>query len=978
LAAALGRIPVIMGALIVLLGTTVLAGWQAGFEPAKRILPHFVAMNPLTAVAFMLAGCALIMSNDCLGAKPWKTGVRILLAIAVAAIGAARLLGCLGGPDFHLDQVLYAGRLTEGGLAGQVAVPNRVSPNTALLFVIGGLALALLGAARPGARKTAIMLSVGGAFLSLVATVGYFNGVSTLYRPTVLIPMALHTAIGAFLLCAGIFAVAARPAPAVTSADGATRMGQPLPLPVEKKIGYGFGAALFLLALIGVVCHVSLQDYAVASQANVHSRRVTGEITELIAALADAETGVRGYVIAGEERFLEPRDSAVSTTYSALEALKNWTREDSREQQRWKQVSTLVDQHFAWLDAVISVRAVGDIESAHRLVATGNGQVIMDQLRKLLTEAKEWEERLQDLRAVQTTSSNRVTSTVITVGGLMAFAVVGAAGLFIRRDLANKQRLYEEIRDARRAADEASSAKSRFLANMSHEIRTPMAAIIGYTDLLLDPSQGASDRLDYINTIRRNGEHLLTVINDILDLSKIEAGKLQIDSAECCPCQVLSDVASLMRVRAVEKSVRLEVRNDGLVPSRIRTDAARLRQVLINLVGNAIKFTDEGWVRLIMRLHEQPGRPAVLRFDIVDTGIGMSPAEVAQLFQPFVQVDGSLTRRFGGTGLGLTISKRLISMLGGWIEVDSSPGRGSTFSVFIDPGPLDGVLMLESCREALVGVAPNQPRTSGITQLQGRVLLVDDGEDNRRLLSVYLRQAGVEVTMAENGRTGSDAALAAAASDQPYDVVLMDMQMPELDGYGAAARLRSKGYSGPIIALTAHAMAEDRTKCLNAGCTDYLSKPVRREDLLAMVSKYVRPAVDVRDKRLPVELHTKENLAGGQQDTLRSTLDDHELHPFLQAFVGELPGRIKELQACLAAQDLDQLSLKIHNLKGTGGLYGLMPISDAAAEVEALISSNAPLEAISDKVLDLINIVRRTEGFQATLLEGTTSPTPPG
>jgi signal transduction histidine kinase len=528
------------------------------------------------------------------------------------------------------------------------------------------------------------------------------------------------------------------------------------------------------------------------------------------------------------------------------------------------------------------------------------------------------------------------------------------------RELAERRlhALNDRLVAATRAAELANEAKSSFLANISHEIRTPMSAILGYAELLLEPHLGQSDRLDYINTIRRNGEHLLAVVNDVLDLSKIEAGKFQVECLDCCPCQVLSDVASLMRVRAIEKFIRLDVKNEGLVPATIRTDPARLRQILINLIGNAIKFTDEGWVRLIMRLDET-AHPPRLRFDVIDTGIGMSREQMAAIFQPFVQGDSSTTRRFGGTGLGLAISKHLAEMLGGRIDVDSSPGRGSTFTLFIDPGPLEGVQRYQNCREALGGTSPNEPRHREQVELHGRVLLVDDGHDNRRLLSVYLREAGLDVELAENGRTGCDAALAAVANGEPFDVVLMDMQMPELDGYGAATRLRQKGYQGPIVALTAHAMAEDRQKCLDAGCSDYLRKPVRRQDLLGVIATHLAHGIT----------HTAAGAAGPVETAapppagpIKSDLSDEALRPFLQTYVGELPARVAILEASFTRNDFERLATEVHNLSGTGGLYGLMPISDAAAGVERLLQAHADVDAIKRQVRHLIDIIGRVEG----------------
>jgi signal transduction histidine kinase/ActR/RegA family two-component response regulator len=386
-------------------------------------------------------------------------------------------------------------------------------------------------------------------------------------------------------------------------------------------------------------------------------------------------------------------------------------------------------------------------------------------------------------------------------------------------------------------ADAANLAKSEFLANMSHEIRTPMAAILGYADLLKQRLNDAADH-EAVDTIRRNGDYLLTIINDILDLSKIESGRLDVECIPCSPRQLASDVITMVRERAEQKQLSLRLEFDGPFPARIESDPFRLRQVLINLVGNAIKFTSAGGVRLTLRFVS----PAELQFDIVDTGIGMMPDQVERIFQPFTQADASMTRRYGGTGLGLAISKRLVDRLGGRLSVESEIGKGSTFRLAISvPHP-----------ERLTMIAPggaieeiSQPLTveTDDTKLSCRVLLADDGPDNRRLLEYFLRRAGAEVTVADNGQTAMELALAAEREGQPFAVILMDMQMPVLDGYGATELLRSLGYVRPIIALTAHAMTGDREKCLNAGCTDYAAKPIDRARLLDQIARHATQAV---------------------------------------------------------------------------------------------------------------------------------------
>ena len=280
------------------------------------------------------------------------------------------------------------------------------------------------------------------------------------------------------------------------------------------------------------------------------------------------------------------------------------------------------------------------------------------------------------------------------------------------------------------------------------------------------------------------------------------------------------------------------------------TDPLRLRQVLINLVGNAIKFTDLGVVCLAVRLISDSNHPH-LRFDVTDSGIGMNEEQVKRLFHPFTQVDNSSTRAFGGTGLGLCISKRLTEALGGDIEVRSEPGKGSAFRVTIDPGPLDGIPLVQSVQEASLDRPPTT--TTALPdkiELQGRVLMAEDGPDNQRLISFLLRNAGADVVAVENGQLAVEQALVAWEQERPFEVILMDMQMPVVDGYDAVRRLRERGYTGPIIALTAHAMAGDRQKCLDAGCDDFATKPIDRQQLLATLAHWIAPRSNDRVTRI--------------------------------------------------------------------------------------------------------------------------------
>ncbi|GAA3958643.1 response regulator [Allohahella marinimesophila] len=398
-------------------------------------------------------------------------------------------------------------------------------------------------------------------------------------------------------------------------------------------------------------------------------------------------------------------------------------------------------------------------------------------------------------------------------------------------DITARKQTEKALEAARRAAEQANQAKSEFLANMSHEIRTPMSAILGYADILGSHLDDPDDLVS-IETIRRNGRYLLELINDVLDLSKIEAGKLEVNPEPSSPAAVVSEVFSLMEVRAGEKGLDFEVLMPKQLPEFINTDPVRLRQILINLTANAIKFTEKGSVELAVSF-DDTSTPPIISFAISDTGVGIPEPQMDAIFQAFQQGDNTMTRRFGGTGLGLTISRQLAALLNGSLSVDSSVGVGSTFTLRLT---IDEACKLRLVEPELSSAGSRATLVDQPDSLTGvHILVVDDRDDIRLLVQRLIERAGGTTRAAPNGLAALASVELSKTLGPAFDAVIMDMQMPIMDGFEATRQLRDDGFDRPIIALTAGAMLGEREKCLEAGCSSYLSKPVDEHRLIQLI-----------------------------------------------------------------------------------------------------------------------------------------------
>jgi PAS domain S-box-containing protein len=601
---------------------------------------------------------------------------------------------------------------------------------------------------------------------------------------------------------------------------------------------------------------------------------------------------------------------------------------------------------YGYTRAEVLVLSIGDISSGEPPFTQQDALERIKTAREQGPQVFEWQARHKSGRVFWIEVSLKLAEIM---GKERVLAVV--------RDITERRQVEERLKCEKERADllarkavAASEAKSRFLANTSHEIRTPMNAILGFSDMLADENLSPAQR-EHVDTIRHSGHHLLQLIDDILDFSKIEAGQLDIEIVDCSLATVLNAIESTMTARAQAKALDFTVVTSDDLPAQIRTDPFRLQQCLNNLINNAIKFTDQGHVYVKVSLHEESHGHRI-RIEIEDTGIGIPQDRQRAIFESFTQADGSTTRAYGGTGLGLTITKQLARLLHGELRLTSEAGRGSVFSLDIPTGvDITGQALLNRHRSP--DRVTNEWCKASARRFAGRVLVAEDVEGSQMLMKLMLSKLGVDVLIAENGHQAMEKALS-----QSFDLILMDMQMPHMNGYEATRALKQQGYEVPIVALTANAMKGDDQVCIDAGCDGYLTKPIDRRELCRVLAKYlpdlhtvVRPKRDAasaltanskppsaeqglskRPSHAATDISTSNPI---DWDQLVERLGDEDIvREIMPSYMKDTKVHFEKLSRAVDAGDCPSIAAHAHALKGVGRNLSVDGLSDIAYKME--------------------------------------------
>jgi len=1014
----------LLNKIVILIPCLVLIGWQFNIGLLKNILPELLAMNPFTAVLFILSGISLYLIHEENADKTINMGKYVGLTIVFIAL--VRVLGFNKNLDIGIDQVLFGNKL-EG---------NRITPHTTVNFILIGISLFLSG----NRKKYGYILSQSIAFLafivSLLAIIGYLYAASSLNHTSVYISMAIYSAITFTFLTMGIFLSRYRYGFAGVimrkNAGGAIvrkllPIGITVPILIGLLIVEGQRFKLFdpevdfALGIILIISIFALLMWWTAKSLNKSDdERKKAELqlnrakddhaaNEIIYRNLIENAGVVMYTISLNGLVTFTSSKAFQLTgYSMTELIGMHFSELTdaewlvrvKEKYKWQVKNNIQETHIEfymrtkygdkkWVEqsAVLIkendlpvgfqciVKDISERKEMEEVLRNYEVELVQNQERlqsildnatslmyikdldgKYLLTNKQFKETLQlndtivigktdfeltdrrraqhfkdtDEEVIRTCKPVELEETLEMDDGIHNILIVkfplldaqdniyGISG--IGTDITERVRYQEELIEARKIAEDAKKLQEQFLANMSHEIRTPMNGIQGMTDLLLE-TQLTDEQNDFATTIKRSSDNLLVIVNDILDFSKIQAGKLIIEKIDFKLNEVVENIKAIFKHRLHQKGLTLELIVDEAVPASLNGDPYRLNQILVNLVGNAIKFTHKGGIHISISIQKTAAKEIFLNFAITDTGIGIETDKINKIFESFTQASAETSRKYGGTGLGLAITKQLLELQRGVISVKSKINSGTTFQF---------------------SIPYNYSKTNNSLLITGRdvknyhslfngkkFLVAEDNEINQKVIRQVLQKAGGTVDIANNGLE----AVSFLQQSNGYDLIIMDLQMPEMDGYAATKYIRNvMNLSIPIIAMTASALKGEKSKCIEIGMNDYLSKPFDFYFLYERISLLLGDIPGGEPVVAIIEKSRSENLF--DLSLLEEMNDNEYLSEILTIFLGNTPNELNELKSASIAGQFDVVYKIAHKLKGSTGLFQATFLSDVLERIE--------------------------------------------
>lgn len=593
---------------------------------------------------------------------------------------------------------------------------------------------------------------------------------------------------------------------------------------IKVKIGIGFGFLLIVLIGIQYALNKGIANVIASQQELLKSTTLSTEVESIKSSVSFFESKMTGYVLTGNDTLLENNEKYLTDIVSKFKELKKLSPDKDQVASIDKLVS-LLNNEIQFSDEVIFQYDLNP-DNAVTLLKKGRGRYLMTEIIKEFKKIHDIEKTKFEEIILRNKHASELVVRMDTSAYIFAFLLVSLCIWFLFRDINKREKLEKELVETKKRVEEASVIKEQFMANMSHEIRTPMNAIIGFNDRLIKTKLN-DEQQEYVAAVQSSGENLLTIINDILDFSKIEAGMVTIEHIRFNLHELLQSVYNMFFLKAKEKNISLHLHQPKNIPEFLMGDPTRLTQILINLVGNALKFTNQGNIDISVEVIKDDKQNATVQFMVKDTGIGILEEKITEVFDRFTQAEPDTSRIFGGTGLGLSIVKKLVELQSGTIGVESKKGEGSLFKFTI---PYKKAPVLAS----KLKTSPEKIHHSVVND-KIKILIVEDNLLNQKLAAFMITDFGYAFDICGNGKLAVD-----KLKQDVYDLVLMDIQMPEMDGYEATGVIREKLMLNiPIIAMTAHAMPGEKDKCLGFGMTDYISKPIKETDLHNLIIKYI-------------------------------------------------------------------------------------------------------------------------------------------